>query len=124
MPVLVSFSFAPNEEDKAAALVSLAAHADVAALGVNCGREQSPADVASTLRVFRKSARVPLFARPNAGSPTFEDNRWVYRQAPNEWARQTMDVSDLAMLGGCCGTTPVHIRELRRLLDAQKKNPA
>src|SRR5262249_461242 len=124
IPVLVSFTFAPNEADKAAALATHVTHPDVAAIGVNCGRQQTPNHLANPLCLFRKATHTPMFARPNAGSPMREENRWIYPTSPLDWARQMMCISNVAMLGGCCGTTPEHIRELRRLLGAQKKSPA
>ncbi len=125
LPVLVSFAFAPNEDAKAIALARLAELSDIAALGVNCGREQSPADVGRTLRLFRKETSKPLFARPNAGTPKGEGEAWVYPHSPEEWATETAKLCDigLAMVGGCCGTTPEHIRRLNCLV-RKVRNPA
>jgi 5-methyltetrahydrofolate--homocysteine methyltransferase len=114
LPVLVSFTFAPNEAMKACEWACLAQSSDVAALGVNCGREQAPADVGRVLGLFRGATTKPLFARPNAGTPKRAGELWVYTLAPEDWAAETgaLCKQGLAMIGGCCGTTPEHIRAL------------
>jgi len=121
LPVLVSFAFAPNQEAKAMTLARLAERSDIAALGVNCGRDQSPADVGRTLRLFRQETNKPLFARPNAGTPRRDGSAWVYPLDPEEWAAETAKLCEigLAMVGGCCGTTPEHIAALYRICRAK-----
>jgi methionine synthase I (cobalamin-dependent) len=86
-------------------IARLAESVDV--LGVNCGLEQTPGLVGQVLAAYRRSTTLPLLARPNAGSPgrTMDAESWA-----NEVAKR----SDAAMLGGCCGTTPDHIRALVR----------
>jgi 5-methyltetrahydrofolate--homocysteine methyltransferase len=117
LPVLVSFSFAPNEEGKAAELARAADKSPIAALGVNCGREQSPAEVGKTLEIFRRTTAKPLSARPNAGTPNWDRDGWRYPLAPQEWAGQVAKLHSLGlmMVGGCCGSTPDHIRELQKI---------
>lgn len=119
-PLLVSFSFrrtanaaAPVAFDGStpSELATQAASAGVAALGVNCGRDQSPEDCAAVLREYRNVTDLPLFARPNAGSPVAIDGGWQYPLAADDWARRTAKL-DATMLGGCCGTTPDHIARL------------
>jgi 5-methyltetrahydrofolate--homocysteine methyltransferase len=114
LPVLVSFTFAPNEGAKAREWARLSQASDVAALGVNCGREQAPADVGRVLGLFRGATTKPLFARPNAGTPKRAGDLWIYPLAPEEWAAAAgaLCKQGLAMIGGCCGTTPAHIRAL------------
>src|SRR4029077_16759630 len=110
----ISFTFASNEDAKACEWARLAQASDLAALGVNCGREQAPADVGRVLGLFRGATTKPLFARPNAGTPKRAGDLWVYPLAPVEWAAETGELCEqgLAMIGGCCGTTPEHMRAL------------
>ncbi|MGL4553988.1 MAG: homocysteine S-methyltransferase family protein [Gemmataceae bacterium] len=82
-----------------------AARHGVAALGVNCGRDVTPEDCAAILRRYRRECDLPLFARPNAGSPGGE------AIPPGRFA--AADWSDAAMVGGCCGTTAAHVAALR-----------
>jgi 5-methyltetrahydrofolate--homocysteine methyltransferase len=73
-----------------------AARHGVAALGVNCGRDVSPSDCAAIVRIYRQETDLPIFARPNAGTP-------------EEFAAAALDVD---WAGGCCGTTAEHLRAL------------
>jgi methionine synthase I (cobalamin-dependent) len=118
LPVLVSFTFAPNEDAKAREWARAAQANDIAALGVNCGCEQAPADIGRVLGIFRRETSKPLFARPNAGTPKRDGTRWVYPLSPEEWANETIKLCEpgLAIIGGCCGATPEHIAALSERL--------
>ena len=61
---------------------------------------------------------LPVWIKPNAGLPQQDGDRVVYRQSPQEFAEHARKLIDLRInfLGGCCGTTPDHIRELARLV--------
>jgi 5-methyltetrahydrofolate--homocysteine methyltransferase len=93
-----------------------AARHGVAALGVNCGKEISLADVAEILRRYRAETDLPLFARPNAGTP---DAAGAYSRSPADFAEATADLLDAgaSMLGGCCGTTEAHIAAMAGVID-------
>lgn len=87
---------------------TFARHAEqhgVAALGVNCGRNLSLADITEVLHRYRQACDLPLFARPNAGSPGGESI------SPQAFA--AADWAEAVMVGGCCGTTAEHIAALR-----------
>jgi 5-methyltetrahydrofolate--homocysteine methyltransferase len=90
----------------------------VAALGVNCGAEIGVADMAAILREYRQHTDLPLFARPNAGTPWRDGERWVYPHAPAQMAAALPELLDAGacMVGGCCGTTPEHIAAFRSVL--------
>ncbi len=92
----------------------------IAALGVNCGRDISMEDCAEILRRYRSATDLPLFARPNAGSPAQVDGRWVYPHTPEAMAAKLplLLEAGAAMVGGCCGTTPEHIAAFRRVVEA------
>jgi len=86
------------------------AGADV--VGANCGNGvDQMLDVA---RAFVAHARVPLAFRPNAGLPVIEGGRVVYTQTPEQFAAAAAGLlqEGVAIVGGCCGTTPAHIRSL------------
>jgi methionine synthase I (cobalamin-dependent) len=85
-----------------------AARHGVAALGVNCGRDVDLATVAAVLRRYRNETDLPLFARPNAGTPRPDGS---YPLAPADLAATVPELvaSGAVMVGGCCGTTPGHI---------------
>src|SRR5439155_108011 len=82
-----------------------------AALGVNCGREIGMSEIIQIVRRYRQVTDLPLFARPNAGTPERSAKRWLHPQTPADMAARLPELLEtgLAMIGGCCGTTPAHI---------------
>jgi methionine synthase I (cobalamin-dependent) len=81
-------------------------------LGVNCGLEISPTDCVEVIRRFRQMTDLPLFARPNAGTPKLvADGGMIYPRSIAEFASAIDGLIDAGamMIGGCCGTTPAHI---------------
>jgi len=91
----------------------------VAALGVNCGRGIGMDDVIEIIRRYRQVTDLPLFARPNAGTPWREGDDWVYPQSPQAMAARLPELFEAGatMIGGCCGTTPEHIAAFRDVVD-------
>ncbi|SHK29092.1 5-methyltetrahydrofolate--homocysteine methyltransferase [Anaerobranca californiensis DSM 14826] len=92
----------------------------VTALGVNCGF-----GISSVIEIIRKMAKVtnlPLIAQPNAGLPEFINGKGVYKDYPN-FRIEIEKLLDLGVqgIGGCCGTTPKHLRILKEITD--KRNP-
>ncbi len=90
------------------------------AVGLNCsvGPDQLEAVVASMKAV----ARIPVIAKPNAGMPVMDEQGMAhYSMGPEEFAASMMRLVDAGaqIIGGCCGTDPEYIRELRRLLSAR-----
>jgi 5-methyltetrahydrofolate--homocysteine methyltransferase len=100
----------------------LARHADaagVACLGVNCGREIGMDAVEEIIRRYRAETKLPLFARPNAGTPIdSESGKLEYPRGAQEMADAVcrLVAAGAGMIGGCCGTTPEHIAAFRHAL--------
>ncbi len=92
----------------------------IAALGVNCGRDIGMGDVIEIVRRYRAVTDLPIFARPNAGTPTRDGDRWVYPLTPEALAARLPELLEAGacMVGGCCGTTPEHIAACRPIIDA------
>jgi methionine synthase I (cobalamin-dependent) len=90
-----------------------------AALGVNCGRDISVSDCAEIVRRYRTATDLPLFARPNAGTPARVGDQWVYPETPERMAAALPELLEagVSMVGGCCGTTPAHIAAFRKVVD-------
>ncbi len=88
------------------------------AVGVNCGREIGVADCAEIVRRYQRVTSLPLFARPNAGTPTRTEEGFVYPHQPRKMAAGLAELrtAGAVMVGGCCGTTPEHIREMATML--------
>jgi 5-methyltetrahydrofolate--homocysteine methyltransferase len=91
--------------------------ADVIAL--NCGSGIDVAWAARAVERYRRISDLPTMAQPNAGLPELVDMEVVYRQTPEE---MTAELSALIsaganIVGGCCGSSPAHLRLFRKLLD-------
>ncbi len=83
-------------------------------IGLNCCT--GPRALLETLEKLAASTSKPLSAMPNAGLPTFVDGRAVYHCSPEylgQYARRYLEAG-ARIVGGCCGTTPEHIREIQR----------
>jgi 5-methyltetrahydrofolate--homocysteine methyltransferase len=97
----------------------LAQQYGVSALGVNCGRDVGMDDMIQIVRRYRQVTDLPLFARPNAGTPVRIADQWTYPYSPDEMAALLPQLLEagVVMVGGCCGTTPAHIAAFRPVLD-------
>jgi methionine synthase I (cobalamin-dependent) len=84
------------------------------AVGANCGTRISPHDFAGLVRAFRTVTDKPIMIQANAGSPELVDGAVVYRLEPAQFAEGMREVvaAGAGIAGGCCGTTPAHIRAL------------
>jgi 5-methyltetrahydrofolate--homocysteine methyltransferase len=92
------------------------AGADV--VGSNCGT--GIADMLGIARLLRASTARPVLVQPNAGLPQTRDGQLVYDETPETMAARVGELLSLgvAIVGGCCGTTPDHVRAIRRAVDA------
>ena len=116
LPVLVSCAF--GEDGKLmtgaspAAMVALLEGMGADAIGVNCSL--GPKALAPVVREYLRLSSVPVLLTPNAGLPTVVDCETVYNVAPAEFARVVAALvhDGVRVAGGCCGTTPAHIRAL------------
>jgi homocysteine S-methyltransferase len=89
------------------------AGADV--IGVNCSEALA---VLEGLEAMQAAVDVPLIGQPNAGQPRTVEGRNIYLASPDyivAWARRALRAG-AHFLGGCCGTTPDHIRALRQVI--------
>ncbi|MFW5792398.1 MAG: homocysteine S-methyltransferase family protein [Desulfohalobiaceae bacterium] len=82
-------------------------------VATNCSA--GPEQLLSVVRAMQDRLATPLLVQPNAGLPELENGRTVFSLGPREFAERTAAFVDLGArcLGGCCGTTPEHIRQLR-----------
>jgi methionine synthase I (cobalamin-dependent) len=104
----------------AALLTEWGAHA----IGINCST--GPSTVLTALEAMRGATTLPLAAMPNAGMPRAVEGRNIYLCSPEymaSFARKAI-AAGAQFVGGCCGTTPNHIRAMRsamRAIDAQAR---
>lgn len=116
LPIMVSLTY--NEDgrtlygtDPATAVIVLQSlGADAVGLNCSTGPEAMLAPVAK----MAEYATIPILAKPNAGMPELMDGVTVYRTTPEEFAAVGAELvkAGAAIIGGCCGTTPEHIRAL------------
>ena len=119
LPLVVSLTF--NEEgttfygEKPEDVVRKVEEWDVAVVGANCS--QGPQPMLETMkRMAAAATRAKLSAMPNAGAPALVDGRYVYLCTPEymaSYARRFI-AAGVSFVGGCCGTTPPHIRNIVR----------
>ncbi len=82
-------------------------------IGLNCAT--GPAEMSEHLRYLSRQARIPVSVMPNAGLPVLGSNGAEYPLTPMELATALSGFVrefGLSMVGGCCGTTPEHIRQV------------
>jgi 5-methyltetrahydrofolate--homocysteine methyltransferase len=125
LPVIVSIAFATeakggrtimgnSAEECAKSLTS--AGADV--IGANCG-DLEPTQMAVVVSLLRSATKLPILAQPNAGKPKLVDDVTVFEMAPADFAEGIAKClqAGAGLVGGCCGTTPEHIRAVANILD-------
>jgi 5-methyltetrahydrofolate--homocysteine methyltransferase len=93
---------------------------DLAAL--NCGTGVDMAMAARIVSRYRSACQLPVMAQPNAGQPVLEDMKVVYKETPEQMAAglPALLAAGPRIVGGCCGSTPAHIRRFRQILDASQ----
>jgi 5-methyltetrahydrofolate--homocysteine methyltransferase len=86
--------------------------AGASVLGTNCGA--GPETMIDVVRALRAETRLPIVAQPNAGMPALVAGRVLYPASPETMARHVAPLVEAgaSILGGCCGTTPDHIRAM------------
>lgn len=101
----------------------------VDALGINCG--MGPEQMLPILSEIMEYTSIPVIVKPNAGLPKQRDGEVYYDVVPRQFAQTMQKVLQLgaSVIGGCCGTTPEHIRvmiqgvqsrQLQRLVPTDK----
>ena len=116
LPVVASMAFLEGGRTGSGIEASWAARELAAAgadlVGANCGA--GPREVLLSLEKLSKGTAVPLAAFANSGFPEFVDGRYIYRTTPDYFAEKGLEMvaAGAVLVGGCCGTTPAHIRQL------------
>lgn len=104
-------------------VVALLEGLGVDALGINCGL--GPKQMIPILKEIRKWASVPVIVKPNAGLPKQKDGHTYYDVTPEEFASCMREIVEegACIIGGCCGTTPEHIRKMADACKERKLVP-
>lgn len=92
--------------------------AGVDVIGTNCGNGMGPMiDIVREIRAVAKE--IPILVHANAGKPIVQEGNTVFPETPEEMASQIPELirAGANFIGGCCGTTPQHIRAMREAVD-------
>jgi 5-methyltetrahydrofolate--homocysteine methyltransferase len=91
--------------------------AGACAVGANCG-SLDPLQMAEIVAKMREVSPLPIVAQPNAGRPRVVGNRTVFDMPPSDFVAGVSQCiqAGARLVGGCCGTSPAHIRALADLL--------
>lgn len=94
------------------------------AVGANCGGID-PMQLADIIATMSASTKLPIVAEPNAGKPRLVDGVTTFDMDADTFAAGMLECKKAGarVLGGCCGTTPDHIRALRMLLQKGNYGP-
>jgi 5-methyltetrahydrofolate--homocysteine methyltransferase len=124
LPVLVTLSFQSADNggrtimgNAAGASAVALVEAGATAVGANCG-DLDPHETALIMGIMGDCVEVPLIAQPNAGRPRLEGDRTVFDMGAEAFAEGIAEciASGATLVGGCCGTTPEHIRAVSDII--------
>ncbi|MDQ7095411.1 homocysteine S-methyltransferase family protein [Desulfosporosinus sp. PR] len=126
LPIIASLSFDANcrttfgNSAEACAIVCQALGASI--VGANCSG--GPDSLIEPIKRMYSVASVPLCVKANAGTPELAQGEVIYHQTPEQFSLYTQEFvgNGVRLIGGCCGTTPDFIRELKKSL-AQTATP-
>lgn len=124
-PVLVTMTFEENQRTftgvSPECMIAVVEGLGADALGVNCSL--GPAELMPVIEKICSLAKLPVIAKPNAGLPDPVTN--LFNVDAEEFAESAAKLADLGVkiFGGCCGTTPDHIRAVTKALSGKKYSP-
>ncbi|MEZ5352595.1 MAG: methionine synthase [Bryobacteraceae bacterium] len=125
IPVMVSGTIEPSGTmlggQTADALVASISHADLLSIGLNCGT--GPEFMTDHLRTMHEMAHTRLSCYPNAGLP---NEKLEFDETPASLSAQIerfVEHGWLNFVGGCCGTTPDHIRAIGKMIEGRAPRP-
>ncbi len=118
IPLILSLAFTTTQKGGRTIMGSTVEEAAKAAeeygavaVGANCG-DLDPLGMAAITNIFRDAVKLPLIVQPNAGKPKLVGSETKYEMQPAEYADGVMKCIEkgASIVGGCCGTTPAHIK--------------
>ncbi|OHB64133.1 MAG: hypothetical protein A2168_04820 [Planctomycetes bacterium RBG_13_50_24] len=125
LPVIVSIAFTTQEKggrtmmgDSAERCARSLTDAGADVIGANCG-SLDPAQMAVVVSLLKSAARLPVLAQPNAGRPKLVGDKTVFEMVPASFAAGIAEClrAGAKLVGGCCGTSPEHIRAVAGILN-------
>ncbi len=128
LPVMLSMSFEGNGRSAFGtdieSFARIISGMGVSAIGINCSL--GPVEMLPMARRLIECTPLPVFIKPNAGMPRFENGRTVYDIDKRQFtdAMNAIHALGVNILGGCCGTTPEYISMLAGEIKEEVKRPA
>lgn len=124
LPVMVSLTYNENNrtfygtDPKTAMIVLQSMGAD--AVGVNCST--GPDKMVEIVQAMKDCAHIPIIAKPNAGIPKLVENKTVFPMESEEFSlgMKKLVEAGAGIVGGCCGSTPEHIKALVEVVHTMK----
>jgi 5-methyltetrahydrofolate--homocysteine methyltransferase len=97
------------------------ADAGACVVGANCG-SLDPLEMAEVVAIMRTATSLPIIAQPNAGKARLVESGSAYAMSPADFAAGVQECARAGakLLGGCCGTSPAHIRAMVTLLSGAR----
>ena len=117
LPIFATMTFETNGRSLSGCdpltMVNVLEGLKVDALGINCSL--GPNEMAPIIESILESTSFPVMIQPNAGLPLLEDGQTVYPMKANEFIEAIVPLvkKGIAIVGGCCGTTPEFIQKLK-----------
>lgn len=128
IPIIVQFSFSKDMStvlgENILKVLDFLREIDVDVVGLNCGN--GPLQTLDALKIFCQNLKGPFSVQPNAGYPQLIQNRLVYNTVEDYFASFVEDYVKYGakIIGGCCGTSPKHIKTVRNALKECKEGIA
>ncbi|NLP35110.1 MAG: dihydropteroate synthase [Clostridiales bacterium] len=128
LPIMVSLTFEESgrtlygTDPKTAVIVLQSMGAD--AIGINCST--GPDRMHNVLRQMKEYAHIPILVKPNAGIPKLMEGQTIFPMQADEFAdaMKQMVLEGANLVGGCCGSTPEHIRQMvEKVKDLKPQSP-
>lgn len=129
LPTIISMAFTTSENGGRTIMGNSAeecalslTEAGAQAAGANCG-DLDPSEMAEVVSTLYNTTGIPILAQPNAGKPRLIDDRTVFEMNPAQFATGIAECvrAGARLVGGCCGTSPEHIRAVAKVLTKDKR---
>jgi 5-methyltetrahydrofolate--homocysteine methyltransferase len=129
LPIIVSIAFSTEEKggrtmmgDTAEQCAKDLTDSGADVIGANCG-EIDPSQMAVIVSILKSATSLPVLAQPNAGKPELVGDETIFKMGPDDFAKGIGECisAGAQVVGGCCGTTPEHIRAVAGLLGRDVK---
>ena len=120
LPVICQLSFSEDgrtvtgTDPQSAAIILSAMGADV--IGANCSL--GPEQLVPIVKELAENCSCPISIQPNAGMPHLVDGKTVFPMTPEDFGKWAPELvkAGATFIGGCCGTTPAHIKAIKEAL--------